>query len=176
MNHPHVNPTRPDLIDAFFQEHLPAKLAALESYPRHSQALANSTTEPIAKAQISTALSHACMVSGRMLLEFLGVRYDVNKKELVNRRKGKNPSEQFDVYVDDLGGTLVDVKQFTANEERDLKAFLHAANRTTHLTWDDREWDGYQNINAAVTIILHLMQDHLFAVTGRPKVEVQPQR
>ncbi len=81
-----------------------------------------------------------------MLLEFLGVRYDVNKKKLDNRRKGEKPNEQFDVYVDDLGGTLVDVKQFTADEERDLKAFLHAANRTTHLTWDDREWDGHQNI------------------------------
>jgi hypothetical protein len=174
MNHPHVNPARPELIDEFFQVHLPAKLAALESYPRHSQALSNSNTEPVAKAQISTALSHACMVSGRMLLEFLGVRYDVNKKELANRRKGKKPNEEFDVYVDDLGGTLVDVNQFTPSETQDLKAFLHAANRTTHLTWDDRDWDGYQNINAAVDIILRLMQDHLFAVAGRPKVEVRP--
>lgn len=176
MNHPHVNPSRPELVDEFFRVHLPAKLAALESYPRHSQALSNSNTQPLAKAQISTALSHACMVSGRMLLEFLGVKYDVNKKELANRRKGKNQSEQFDVYADDLGGTLVEVADFTPHEQHHLKAYLHAANRTTHLTWDDRDHDGYQNINPAVDIILGLMQKHLYDKAGRTKVEVQPQR
>ncbi len=175
MNHPYVNPNRPELIEQFFIEHLPHKLAALESYPRHSQELSNSNAEPVAKAQISAALSYGCIVAGRLLLEFLGVTYSTKTKELSYRVAEDKPKKEFDVYVDHLGGTFVRKEDLSDVDMGVLKGFLHAANRSAHLTWDDRKRDGHEDINAATTIILRLMHSSLYLPTKRQKVEVQPQ-
>lgn len=115
----------------FYREHIPWKLAELTSYTTYNDLLRRDLPEQQWK-EVLSALSFAHCVAGRLLLEFLGIKY--NGTVLIECRASGDS-----VCVADLGGKLVSIDaDLTSEQQEILKTFLHLANKNAHFTEDFR--------------------------------------
>ncbi len=175
---PKARKLTPEIIDDFFEKHIPSRLAGITSYVDYT--LQVKKLPPPAGERIAWALNFSAIAMCRMLLEFLGIVYDgkgnLIEKDLIERT-GPKSYRNYDVHVEELGGRFVKETDLSGAEQATLKRFLHMANKVAHFTYDfrveDGGVDGHLDIAETVRMTVKLLDSHLYLPTGRRKIEVR---
>ena len=146
-----ADPLPAPVVMEFLTIHVPYRVWMLEA----------AVSRVPAKTNEDSAYFEAGTVSGRLLLDFLGIGMD--KGKLANRRDYKvKGGKTDDVKVVDLGGRWVDVLAIDPYESETLEAFhIGASKACAHFTWDsDHELD-HETYKEAAPIIRRLAIHHL---------------
>ena len=139
--------------DAMRLQHIPYRVQLLEDAVRRI---------PAQTCQDNQAFE-AGVVSGRILLSFLGVGYDAKTRRLKEDRNHK-PTEQMtdDVKVRDVGGSFVELDELPEIEAAVLVRFIHGAHKAcAHFTIDSDHELNVPTYRQAVPIILRLLRQCL---------------
>jgi hypothetical protein len=155
-------------IDSFFDDHLPYKLTQLKTHHYYKDELIQVLSGSPLQRKYEICAIEISFVAGRLFLDFLGLKYDYKKNQLVEHRKFKPD----DVSVIDLAGQFVDINTLTQNEINILQIFYNRGNKgAAHLTWEKRQVDGWQYLDDGVEIIIRLLEENLFLYCNKPMVE-----
>lgn len=159
-------------IESFLKVGIPYRLTVLAIGERVLRAGVRKNSE--------SALVEATIITGRLLIEFLGLKTKQPKgagpPELVasGYRLGKNDlGEQVtdDVKITDLGGRLVKREQLDKNDAKTIANLHHGASKTTaHLTHDSGHQVNPETLLDGIPIIRWLVLSHL-PERGRELVE-----
>lgn len=153
----------PSLIDDFFKDHLPYKITQLTTHHLFKGTIGRSFTNNLIAAKYQICAIEISFVAGRLFLDFLGLSMKQGKLQ-------ESPDFRMphDIKVNDLGGDFVKLSQLTLDEIRILEIFYHRGNKgSAHLTWEDREIDGWQILDEGVEIITRLLKSNLYNVVNR---------
>ncbi len=155
-------------VDSFFDDHLPYKLTQLKTHHYYKNDLIKLLSGSPLQRKYEICAIEISFVAGRLFLDFLGLKYDYKKKQLVEHRNFKPD----DVSVIDLAGKFVDINTLTQNEKTILQIFYNRGNKgAAHLTWEKRQVDGWQYLDDGVELILRLLNDNLYQHTNRTMLE-----
>ena len=103
-------------------------------------------------------------VSGRILLGFIGLRYDEKTRQLKPERENRINQAGLtdDVTVRDVGGTFVELTTLSATEAETLGKFIHGAHKAcAHFTMGSGHRLDVPTYQQAVPIILRLLRECL---------------
>jgi hypothetical protein len=142
------------VVREFLTQHLPYRLEMLRLAEEH---LPPSTTR-------ESAFVEAAIVSGRILLAFLGV--GLNRKSGLklaeNRKYHDDRGATDDVMIPDVGGRFVDVSSLDSNTVEVLTQFYNGASKAgAHFTWDSGHQLDLENLKRAIPMIRELVRTHL---------------
>ena len=155
-------------IDAFFDDHLPYKLAQLKTHHFCKYELVKLLSGSPLQRKYEICAIEIAFVSGRLFLDFLGLKFDYKKKQLVENRNFKPD----DVTIEDLGGKFVELNTINPRDKNILEIFYNRGNKgAAHLTWDKRQNDGWQTLDDGVEIINNLLITHLYLITNKTMFE-----
>ena len=155
-------------VDSFFNDHLPYKLTQLKTHHYYKEELIKLLSGSPLQIKYEICAIEISFVAGRLFLDFLGLKHDYKKKQLVEKRNFLSD----DVSVIDLGGQFVDINTLTQSEKIILQIFYHRGNKgSAHLTWEKRQVDGWQYLDDGVELILRLLNENLYQFTNRPMLE-----
>ena len=153
-SHGRPEPLDADVIEKFVQIGIPYRLAMLQFAEEVSPA----------KSTRDSAFVEAAIVSGRLLLQFLGLGIDRRGGlKLVQRRDYYVADGQTDeVKAPDVGGRFVDITSLNAATKETLAQFHHGASKASaHLTWDSGHELDLANLKQSIPIIRELIQSHV---------------
>lgn len=111
-----------------------------------------------------SAFVEAAIVTGRLLLQFLGLGIDrQGGLKLVERRKHRIENGFTDeVKITDVGGQFVTLASLDATTKQILAHFHHGASKASaHLTWDSGHQLDLDNLQRSIPIIRNLVLSHL---------------
>ncbi len=103
-------------------------------------------------------------VSGRILLGFLGLRYDEKTGQLKDERVHRMNKEGLtdDVKVRDVGGAFVDLADVSRVEAETLSKFIHGAHKAcAHFTIGSDHELSVHTYQQSVPIIIRLLRECL---------------
>jgi hypothetical protein len=148
----HIESLSSDEVKRFLEEHLPYRLALIRDAVRRvpAQSLADQAFE-------------AAAVTGRVVLDFLGVGYDSKKESLREERthRAKNGFTD-DVKVVDVGGRYVDIARLSQEESMILTRFIHGVHKAcAHLTAGSKHALDVATFQAAASLIERLYEEHI---------------
>ena len=155
-------------VDSFFDEHLPYKLTQLKTHHYYKNDLIKLLPGSPLQRKYEICAIEISFVAGRLFLDFLGLKYDYKKKQLVEHRNFKSD----DVSAIDLAGRFVDINTLTKNEKTILQIFYNRGNKgAAHLTWEKRQEDGWQYLDDGVELIVRLLKVNLYQHANKPMLE-----
>jgi len=144
----------PIVVQDFLSRHIPYRLEMLSLA---EEVLPPSTTR-------DSAFVEAAIVSGRLLLDFLGLG--------ITRRGGLRlvPAHHYrsedcftdDVKIPDVGGRFVDIATLDTAISAELAQFYNGASKASaHFTWDSGHQLDLDNLRRTIPTIRALVQTHL---------------
>jgi len=116
----------------------------------------------------------AGVVSGRILLGFLGIGYDEKTKQLKKERNHRKNGEGLtdDVKVRDVGGKYVELATLSSEDSQTLCRFIHGANKAcAHFTVGSDHKLNVPTFQQTVPIVIRLLGECLPTKTGSSKVD-----
>jgi len=133
------------------REHIPYRLSLLLDGLRPAW---------VPLSQHTNQAFEAGVVSGRILLSFLGLGYDRIAGTLREERKHHGDSSTDDVKAPDVEGRFVDLQSLTPEEKTSLARFILGANKAcAHFTIGSDHQLDLQTYADAGPIIFRLMQE-----------------
>jgi len=164
VQEPGFAPLTEQSVQDMLNQHIPYReRLLLDAFPRLP-----------ARCDADNQAIEAGTVSGRILLGFLGVRYDEKTGQLEPEREHRKNKAGLtdDVKVRDVGGTFVELTTLSASEAETLCKFIHGAHKAcAHFTNGSEHELSAQTYQLAVPIILRLLRDCLPTKTGSSKVD-----
>ncbi len=145
-------PLDPEVVKSFLSTGIPYRLAMLDFAEEVMPA----------KTTRDSAFIEAAMVTGRLLMHFLGLGIEHRSGKLVSQhgyhvRDGATD----EVKVTDLGGRFVDVALLDQSTAQVLAHFYNGASKASaHLTWDSGHQLDNSNFKHGVSIIRDLVCRH----------------
>lgn len=135
--------------DAMLRQHIPYRIELLKAGVRPLGAI----------NQQDNQAAEAGIVSGRILLSFLGLGYDSTKGTLKldrDHRPPKGPTD--DVKIRDVGGRFVELGELGIDEAEALAKFIHGAHKAcAHFTIGSKHELTVPIFQKAVPVILRLL-------------------
>ena len=142
-----------DEIDRYFRDHIPYRLKLLLEY------VDNDTASPPMK---SHAHFIASIITGRLILQFLGIGTSSTKQCLVKYRPGDD-----DVNVTHLGGQAIEISTLGTGQQQAIYDYMVMANKAAaHFTMEMPH--DYDDAHRIALVIFRLLQQHLYNPTNRP--------
>lgn len=131
--------------------------------PYRAQLLKDGVRPLGAITQQNNQAFEAGVISGRLLLSFLGVGFDEKSEQLREDRRHKMSGEMTDdVKVRDVGGTFVELATLSTIEVETLCRFIHGAHKAcAHFTIGSDHELNAATYEQAVPIILRLLRECL---------------
>lgn len=131
-----------------------------EAIPYRVQLLKDGFRPRGAETQQDNQAFEAGVVSGRILLSFLGVGFDEKTRRLKEDRKHKLTHELTDdVKVRDVGGRFVELAAVSAAETEILSKFIHGAHKAcAHFTIGSDHELNLPIYQSAVPVIIRLLR------------------
>ena len=161
VQEPGLAPLSAKDVQEMLNQHIPYRIRLLlDALPRVP-----------ARCDADNQAFEAGTVSGRILLGFLGLRYEEKTGQLREDRTHRTNKEGLtdDVKVRDVGGQFVDLATLSSEEAATLCKFIHGAHKAcAHFTiGSDHELDvcTYQQ---SVPIIVRLLRGCLPSKQGNP--------
>ena len=148
------DPLSREVIESFLKVGIPYRLAMLDFA---EAAIPAKTTR-------DSALIEAGNVTGRLLLQFLGlgIRRKGGLTLVENRWYHTENGSTDEVKITDVGGRFVDVASLDAETADALAHFHHGASKASaHFTWDSGHQLDLQNLRRSIPIIRNLILTHL---------------
>jgi hypothetical protein len=147
-------PLDPEVIEKFLKVGIPYRLAMLR------------LAEDVSPAQstIDSAFIEAAIVSGRLLMQFLGLGIERRGGlKLVQRHDYHMADGHTDeVKIPDLGGRFVDITSLHRATKETLAQFHNGASKASaHLTWDSGHQLSLENLLRGISVIRTLVSTHL---------------
>ena len=134
-----------------------------QQIPYRAQLLTDGVRPLGAITQQDNQAFEAGVVSGRILLSFLGVGFEEKTGRLKEGRKHKLTKEMTDdVKVRDVGGRFVELTEVSATETETLSKFIHGVHKAcAHFTIGSDHELNAATYQQAVPIILRLLHECL---------------
>jgi hypothetical protein len=161
------DPLSRDVIESFLKIGVPYRLAMLDFA---EAAIPAKTTR-------DSAFVEAGIVSGRLLLQFLGlgIRRKGGLRLVENREYHIENASTDEVKITDVGGRLVDVASLDAATAEALAHFHNGASKASaHFTWDSGHQLDFDNLGRCIPIIRDLVLTHLRSCANAPNQALQP--
>ena len=137
-----------DEIVKFRTEHLPYRLHLIK----------DAVSRVPAKTVADCQAFEAAAVSGRLLLDFLGVGFDPKDQIL---REARTYHSADDVKVIDIGGRYVEIDKLTKADFEILARFIHGVHKAcAHLTLGSNHGLDVPTFQQATPIILRLYEEN----------------
>lgn len=142
-------------------EDIRSRLIAMVSKKLDMETVARTITDEASQERIRWSLNWSRIVMGRLFLDFLGIRAELN-----SNKKGKvKPPGKVDVSVTDLGGRKE--HGLTPAELDFLDSFMTHADKLVHFA-SHPDPPSEQDIDRAITLILKALNACLYEKTERP--------
>jgi hypothetical protein len=174
LNHPNLRSStvvgkdtyEPAWKREFLTVHLPWKISQLRAHSRYEGKLDRH------RHKVGAALDISTMVAGRLLLEFMGVRYSGGQlqEHRMDKDRPRGERRRHDVTVEAF--SLVPVTLDDVEQIPDVRLFLHRADKIVHCTWDGREVDGWEVREPVALAIEELMRRHFYEPLGEQVVDL----
>ena len=144
----------PTVVQEFLSRHIPYRLEMLRF---GEEVLPPSTTR-------DSAFVEAAIVSGRVLLDFLGLgvaRRGGLRLVLAQDHRSEGGFTD-DVKIPDVGGRFVDIAALDTATAGELAQFYNGASKASaHFTWDSGHQLDLDNLRRIIPIIRALVDSHL---------------
>jgi hypothetical protein len=153
--------------DDFFSAHLPHRLTLLRAF-RDRQNWGGNWQ---GTGDIYRCLKDSALISIRLFLQAMGLKgkYDVTQQDY--RLERRNPSPRFldDVYIDQLGGQLVDPATIKIDDQRLLAGiYCRAEKELAHLTThDEAKFNTSNALIEGINLVEGLLRLNLYDKVGR---------
>ncbi len=111
-----------------------------------------------------SAFVEAAIVSGRLLLQFLGlgIKRKGGLRLVESREYHREDGRTNEVKITDLGGRFVDVASLDTASKEVLAQFHNGASKASaHFTWDSGHRLDLDNLKESIPIIRALVSTHL---------------
>jgi hypothetical protein len=161
------DPLSYEVIESFLKIAIPYRLAMLDFA---EAAIPAKTTR-------DSAFMEAGIVTGRLLLQFLGpgIRRKGGLTLVENRGYRTQNGSTDEVKITDVGGRFVNVASLDGETADALAQFHHGASKASaHFTWDSGHQLDLQNLRRSIPIIRNLVLTHLPSCANAPNQSLEP--
>lgn len=151
----------------FLYDHIPYKLTQLRHHHHYKK-----TMKVLLEPHGLYRMHEICaieigFVSGRVLLEFLGIAFEKKTGQIKERDWSKTQPD--DVTIKNFNCNPVDLSDLSDFERKLLSTFYNRANKgSSHFTWEKREIDGFESLDESTIIIERLLREYLYDRLGIP--------
>ena len=164
VQEPGLAPLTEEDIEVMLNQHIPYReRLLLDAFPRLP-----------ARRYADNQAFEAGVVSGRILLGFLGIGYNEETKKLKKDRNHRNNGGDLtdDVKVRDVGGKYVELATLSSKDSQTLCRFIHGANKAcAHFTVGSDHKLNVPTFQQTVPIVIRLLGECLPTKTGSSKVD-----